>query len=629
MKDSRKERDSNIMKAVVGLIKYDAITQEKLLNVGRGDYDKFTEKMSAKGVPDAICDLLFEKYVATKKRSASDESDGDRKRRCVKQNGDQGMEVFCRELRTGKRVVVGGAEFIQFKHELLGMSAYPEKLFVRECYKSLYDKVTEVLRKDKKGNVVTVMGTPGIGKTVFGLLVMHRLLEEGNTVMYYHGGEDVYFLFAPKNSLVIAAARMDGFEIPEPTETGYVGRITTQDRDKTHRVGKELVIFLEDQSKLYYVHDPPKGGIKLREAIRCNTIIVSSPHRGNTNTMKNQQILFYMPIWTREELALGNKHFGTGVTDQELQQRWDKFGGIARWVLTKDGTTGLQLLNGALAKLRQDDMKHVLDPFFLDSNQTSSLVVHMHPKDDFSMYSTRIATPQMFDRIRMRLKLVTNIDVQRWAETMQNSTEISMGTIMEQCWHNQFLFEDGVDGCTIRELFDDSVSGPTYVSKEKLDFTSSTTFGNRKMSDLHTLKENEYCKPESPNFETVDSFAALREPFCDPKNKDRCLVGFQMTAGKKKHLKLAGGRALRLKFKTLFQMGKALPLSNMYIVFVTTKSNEASFRKKVPWKNNEKIEAGSITEEDEIQGEFSGVRQFVLVSPDTATAAQRWDDSVE
>ena len=30
LKDSRKERDSNIMKAVVGLIKYDAITQEKL-----------------------------------------------------------------------------------------------------------------------------------------------------------------------------------------------------------------------------------------------------------------------------------------------------------------------------------------------------------------------------------------------------------------------------------------------------------------------------------------------------------------------------------------------------------------------------------------------------------------------
>jgi len=37
----------------------------------------------------------------------------------VKQNGDGGMDVFCRELSTGKGVVDGGAEFIQFKQELL------------------------------------------------------------------------------------------------------------------------------------------------------------------------------------------------------------------------------------------------------------------------------------------------------------------------------------------------------------------------------------------------------------------------------------------------------------------------------------------------------------------------------
>jgi len=267
------------------------------------------------------------------------------------------------------------------------------------------------------------------------------------------------------------------------------------------------------------------------------------------------------------------------LTDQV--QRWDKFGGSARWVLARgNNITGTQRLDSALSKRHHEDMKHVLDPFFLDRDQTSSLVVHMHPKDDFSTYSTRIATPQMFNDIRTRLKLVTNTQVKQWAEKVQTSTEISMVTIMEQCWHNQFLFEDGVDGCTIRELLDHSVSLPTQVPKEKLNFTSSTTFGDKKMRDLHTLKENEYCLPENPNFETVDSFAALKEPFCDPKNKNCCLVGFQMTVGKKEHLKLAGGRALRLKFKTLFKMKQALPLTNMYIVFVTTISNEASFTKK-------------------------------------------------
>jgi len=62
LKDSKKERDSNIMKAVVGLIKYDGITQEKIQNISENKKE-FAERFSAKGVPDAICDLLLEKYV--------------------------------------------------------------------------------------------------------------------------------------------------------------------------------------------------------------------------------------------------------------------------------------------------------------------------------------------------------------------------------------------------------------------------------------------------------------------------------------------------------------------------------------------------------------------------------------
>jgi len=634
--NEKKEDADEVVAAAVGLIVSGATTEEKLQRVGQGDYDKFTEKLLAKGVPDAICEMLYKQYVAPgllcKKRAGSGAvGGGDIKRPCVEQSGDNDMEVFCRGLSTGNAVVGDNADFIQFEYKLLGMSAYPEVLFVRECYKSMFDKMLEVVENENKQDVVTVMDTPGTGKTVFGLFVMYKLLDEGKTVMYYHGGEDVYFLFGPKGSPVLVAARKHGFEIPEPTETGYVGRITARDSDDNHRVGLRLVRFLEDQPELYYVHDPRKGGINLREAIKCKTIIVSTPHRGKDNTMKNQQKLFYMPVWSRAELALGNVHFKRGLTDKELHERWNKFGGSARWALAnRADTTGQERLDTALAKLRHDDMKYLLNPFFLDEDQTSSLVVHIHPTDDFNKYNTRIATPQMFDNIRIKLKLVTNKDVQLWAESIQKSTNISMGVIMEQCWHNQFLFEDGADGCTIRELLDDSVSAASNVPKEKLKFTGSTTFGDNKMSDLHTLEVNEYCLPETPNFETVDSFAALREPFCDLKNKNLCLVGFQMTVGKKKHLKLAGGRKLRLKFKTLFKMKNALPKSNMYIVFVTTKSNEASFTKKVPWlieKKKGTEETVNNAEVNEVEGspELVGVRQFVLVIPDTVSAAKRWE----
>jgi len=63
LKNSKKKRDSNIIKSTVGLIHSDAISKEDLQNIGRGDYESFKKDLSAKGVPDAICDLLFEKYV--------------------------------------------------------------------------------------------------------------------------------------------------------------------------------------------------------------------------------------------------------------------------------------------------------------------------------------------------------------------------------------------------------------------------------------------------------------------------------------------------------------------------------------------------------------------------------------
>jgi len=68
------------------------------------------------------------------------------------------------------------------------------------------------------------------------------------------------------------------------------------------------------------------------------------------------------------------------------------------------------------------------------------------------------------------------------------------------------------------------------------------------MSDLHSLPENHYCVPDHTNFPTVDSFIALRNPFCDLKNNKLCLVGFQMTTGEKKHMKVVGGRRIRTKF---------------------------------------------------------------------------------
>jgi len=74
---TEKKKERFLFASLKGLIAYGVGEQEDLQNVGRGDYESFTKDLSAEGIPKAICDLLFEKYVATKKRHGSDESAGD------------------------------------------------------------------------------------------------------------------------------------------------------------------------------------------------------------------------------------------------------------------------------------------------------------------------------------------------------------------------------------------------------------------------------------------------------------------------------------------------------------------------------------------------------------------------
>jgi len=277
----------------------------------------------------------------------------------------------------------------------------------------MYQKVNDFFENTPGKKVATIMGTPGIGKTVFGLFMIHELLKERKSVMYYHGGANKYFLFGPQDSGIFEAARQNGYHVPVPTETFYIGRITTLKGEDTRGAGLRLVRFLEGQSDLYYVHDPPKAGIALQEEICCNTVITSSPHRAEENTMDKFDLKFYMPMWTKEELGIANTKFQLGRNPEELDERWKMFGGSARWVLAENGSAGEQKLKDAFRKLTKEHMSSLMDPFSNQSGQISSLVVHMHPNDDLDDYETGVSTSLMLRRICSRLRFSTNTAVQQ------------------------------------------------------------------------------------------------------------------------------------------------------------------------------------------------------------------------
>ena len=59
---------------------------------------------------------------------------------------------------------------------------------------------------------------------MFGLYAAFKLFKKGETVMYYHGDNNVYYLLGPKDSPIIAACHEKGFNIPVPEDGVYIGR---------------------------------------------------------------------------------------------------------------------------------------------------------------------------------------------------------------------------------------------------------------------------------------------------------------------------------------------------------------------------------------------------------------------
>jgi hypothetical protein len=132
-------------------MQYGATTEDKLQNISR-EKKEFAERLTAKGV----CDLLFVKYVKAKKRKNSGSSDeGSRKKQCFSAGASLPIDLFSESCQ---------------------MQLMRRKGFLRfPVYKKLYEEALGVWENNRD---MVVMGTPGTGKSVFGLYCAWRLLNE-------------------------------------------------------------------------------------------------------------------------------------------------------------------------------------------------------------------------------------------------------------------------------------------------------------------------------------------------------------------------------------------------------------------------------------------------------------------
>ncbi len=191
-------------------------------------------------------------------------------------------------------------EKVEYPQLPMSQALEGELYYVRESYPVYYEYIVTLLYSAKK-NIITLSGTPGIGKSVFYLYFFQRYRKEN-----------------PNATIVTACF----------TET----RVLVECRVfKAGEIESEKHPTIPEIPGALYLYDGPPDYPPPRMKMVCFT----SPNAGwfKAAQKQNYAIRLFFPVWTLQELKEANALLELGIDDDVIEQRYSLFGGSARTCL--------------------------------------------------------------------------------------------------------------------------------------------------------------------------------------------------------------------------------------------------------------------------------------------------------
>lgn len=496
--------------------------------------------------------------------------------------------------------------------EPLGQIVPRKCAFVRECYIELFAKVMTAYAVEKRVTA-SLTGTPGIGKSMFGLLFLVDLIRHQYAASPRHLVDSKFGLGL--NGHIVYEHVLHEADFP----SYYL--IDVEHKSITHVDAKPL-LWLDDKHSFLIKDGPCKA-----YDVKCSVLWVSSPRAGGFQKADEVKgVQFILPPWTADELVAcwwagcaPEKLFqfsqGTGdrmvrevvkdieAAGEELEgnleeailRRWTAdLGPVARRVFNP--SKGYRFLKAAVDDVGNEELKGIVS-YATSQNLTSNTnkfkyshrLLLMTPSDDFESYEFVPSSVEIGRRI---LDKSFNTDVEEAKSLMGKMSGTHLGLVFEPYAH--FMLSRG--GCfPIRELRDDGQRGEElqlWLSEEQgqVDVTNEEL-----ASREFKLAADAYYIPTDPTFAVVDSWTSKEM--------------FQMTVSTSHPIKSGSKQFLRLKEKgvggrLIFVVPKDYLGSFSCQPFVAAKTEGKS-------KGASKIAASSAASCPP-KGGWNDVKQFVL-----------------
>jgi hypothetical protein len=187
---------------------------------------------------------------------------------------------------------------------------YPQtkikKIYIRKCYEDVF----ELFLKNIELESFAISGTPGIGKSLFFVYILHRLMKDfkrktlplkPNRIVYHI--QNTYKCFDLEQQTVSIITKL------------------------------EAEVLVRETDSLYIV-----DGRTISVQPACISLYIASPRSDFYKDFVKQKTAteWYFPVWTREELQSCHCKCYSDLPIETLKERYLVYGGVARLVFYKD-----------------------------------------------------------------------------------------------------------------------------------------------------------------------------------------------------------------------------------------------------------------------------------------------------
>ncbi|KAG7390764.1 hypothetical protein PHYPSEUDO_006883 [Phytophthora pseudosyringae] len=263
------------------------------------------------------------------------------------------------------------------------------KYFVRQSYSEYYELVLEKLARY---HIVTDSGTSGIGTS------------------FFYGNFFEHYKWKPKVTIITASFTIES-RMQEDVVFRADGSVERSSRESHKVMDAARKAALERKDEVLYLYDGPPD---FDPPFPFKMVCFASPNETwlRMVSKKQEPCALYMPLWDVEELvaAATRLQLEPEVAEEQIEERFAIFGGVARGCLTKDEKFVSKRIQDLMGDINGTDSLNVLERLTHRGRvgPTQYRMCHFQPKpSDPKSFDVQVASKfvslRLLEKISSRL----------------------------------------------------------------------------------------------------------------------------------------------------------------------------------------------------------------------------------